>query len=141
LLYDDFPEVLQPVNSPHVSRQWDHPIETIGPMKCHHLNRMSLAERAKLNRQLKDAIEASLIRPNHSELGSPILFVRKAYGSLRMCIDYRGLNEVTRKDAYPLPRVDEVTAMCARTCVGKHTAKHRGQKETLARQERQPDTV
>jgi hypothetical protein len=34
-------------------------------------------------------------------------FVRKAYGSLRLCIDYRGLNEVTRKDAYPLPRVDD----------------------------------
>jgi hypothetical protein len=32
LLYDDFPELLQPVDSPHVSRQWDHPIETIGPM-------------------------------------------------------------------------------------------------------------
>jgi hypothetical protein len=34
-------------------------------------------------------------------------FVCKADGSLRMCIDYRGLNEVTRKDAYPLPRVDD----------------------------------
>jgi hypothetical protein len=33
--------------------------------------------------------------------------VRKAYGSLRLCIDYRGLNEVTRKDTYPLPRVDD----------------------------------
>jgi hypothetical protein len=32
--------------------------------------------------------------------------VRKADGSLRLCIDYRGLNEVTRKDAYPLPRVE-----------------------------------
>jgi hypothetical protein len=39
--------------------------------------------------------------------GSPILFVRKAYGSLRLCIDYRRLNEVTRKDAYPRPRVDD----------------------------------
>jgi hypothetical protein len=37
----------------------------------------------------------------------PILLVRKAYGSLRMCIDYRGLHEVTRKDAYTLPRVDD----------------------------------
>jgi hypothetical protein len=33
--------------------------------------------------------------------------VRKADGSLRLCIDYRGLNEVTRKDAYRLPRVDD----------------------------------
>jgi hypothetical protein len=50
---------------------------------------------------------AFLIRPSYSEFGLPILFVRKADGSLRLCIDYRGLNEVTRKDAYPLPRVDD----------------------------------
>jgi hypothetical protein len=56
--------------------------------------------------RLKDAVEARLIRPSHSQCGSPILFVRKAYGSHGLCIDYRGLNELTRKDAYPLPRVD-----------------------------------
>jgi hypothetical protein len=107
LLYDDFPELLQLVDSPHVSRQWDHPIETIGPMKRNRLNRLSHAKRAELNRQLKDAVDAGLIRPNYSEFGSPILFVRKANGSLCMCIDYRNLNEVTRKDAYPLSRVDD----------------------------------
>jgi hypothetical protein len=102
LRYDDFPELLQPVNSPHVSRQWDYLIETIGPMKRLRLYMSSLAERAELNRQLKDAMEDGLIRPSHSEFGSPILWVRKANGSLRMCIDYHGLNEVRRKDAYPL---------------------------------------
>jgi hypothetical protein len=64
LLYDDFPELLQPVDSPHVSRQWDHLIETTGPMRRKRLNRLSLAERAELNRQLKDAVEAGLIRPS-----------------------------------------------------------------------------
>jgi hypothetical protein len=76
-------------------------------MRRQRLNRLSLAERAELNRQLKDVVEAGLVRPCYSEFGSPILFVRKADGSLRLCIDYRGLNEVTRKDAYPLPRVDD----------------------------------
>jgi hypothetical protein len=75
-------------------------------MRRQRLNRLSHAERAELNRQLKDALEAGLIRPIYNEFGSPILFVLKADGSLRMCIDYNGLNEVTRKDAYPLPRVD-----------------------------------
>jgi hypothetical protein len=50
LLYDDFPELLQPVNSPHVSRQWNHPIDTSGPMKRQRLNALSPAERAELNR-------------------------------------------------------------------------------------------
>jgi hypothetical protein len=76
-------------------------------MKRQRLNRLSPAERAKLNRQLKDAVDDGLIRPSYSEFGSSIPFVRRADGSLRMCIDYRGLNEVTRKDAYPLPRVDD----------------------------------
>jgi hypothetical protein len=107
LLYDDFTELLQLVKSPHVSRQWDHPIETNGPMKRQRLNRLSPAERAKLNRQLKDAMEAGLVRPSHSDFGSSILFVRKDDGSLRLCTDYRGLHEVTRKYVYPLPRVDD----------------------------------
>jgi hypothetical protein len=51
-------------------------------------------------------MEVGLIRPSHNEFGSPILFVRKAYGSLRLCIAYRGLNKDARKDAYPLPHVD-----------------------------------
>jgi hypothetical protein len=77
-------------------------------MKRQRLNRLSPAERAELNRQLKDAVDAGLIRPSYNELGSPILFVRKGDGLLRLCIDYRGLNEVTRnKDAYPLTRVDD----------------------------------
>jgi hypothetical protein len=64
LLYDDFPELLQPVDSLRVSRQWDHPIETTGPMKRHRLNRLSPAERAELNRQLKYAVDIGLIRPS-----------------------------------------------------------------------------
>jgi hypothetical protein len=63
LLYTDFPELLQPVDSPHVSRQWDHPIETTSPMRRQRLDILSPAERAELNRQLKDAVEAGLIRP------------------------------------------------------------------------------
>jgi hypothetical protein len=56
LIYDNFLEVLCPVNSPHVGRQWDHPIQTTGSMKRQRLNRLSLAERAELNRQRKDAL-------------------------------------------------------------------------------------
>jgi hypothetical protein len=76
-------------------------------MKRQRFNILSYAERAELNRRLKDAVVAGLIRPSYIEFGSPILFVRKADGSLHLCIDYRGLNDVTRKDAYPLPRVDD----------------------------------
>jgi hypothetical protein len=78
LLYTDFPELLQPADSPLVSRQWDHAIETSGPMRRQRLNKLSPAERAELNRQLKDALEAGLIRPSYSEFGSPILFCARS---------------------------------------------------------------
>jgi hypothetical protein len=45
-LYDDFPGLLQPINSLPISRQWDRPIEITGPMKRQRLNILSSAERA-----------------------------------------------------------------------------------------------
>jgi hypothetical protein len=75
LLCDDFPELLPPVNSPHVSRLSDHPVETTGPMKSQRLIIISPGERAELNRHVRDAMEAGPIRPGHSEFGSPILVV------------------------------------------------------------------
>ena len=48
-----------------------------------------------------------VIRPSTSPWSSPIIMVRKKDGSWRFCIDFRKLNSVTHKDAYPLPRIDE----------------------------------
>jgi hypothetical protein len=68
-------------------------------MRRQRLNKLSPTKPAELNRQLKDVVDAGLIRSSYSEFGSPILLVREGDGSLRLCIDYRGLYEVTRKDA------------------------------------------
>ena len=48
------------------------------------------------------------IRPSKSPWGAPVLFVKKKDGSLRLCVDYRGLNKLTIKNKLPLPRVDDV---------------------------------
>jgi hypothetical protein len=79
-----------------------------GPVRRQRLYRLSHADTAKeVNRQVDDAIDAGLLRPSRSESGSPIHFAHKAYGSLRLCIDQRGLNEATRKDAYSLPHAKD----------------------------------
>ena len=60
---------------------------------------------------LKTYIETNLkngfIRPSKSPAGAPILFDKKPDGSLRLCVDYRGLNNLTIKNQYPLPLVGE----------------------------------
>ena len=54
---------------------------------------------------LDDALDKGLIRPSNSPAGAPILFVKKKDGSLQLCMDYRGLNRITRKNWYPLPLI------------------------------------
>ena len=53
-------------------------------------------------------IEKDFIRPSSSPWGTPILFVKKKDGSMRLCIDYRDLNKVTVKNKYPIPRIDNL---------------------------------
>ncbi|GBG64090.1 hypothetical protein CBR_g40539 [Chara braunii] len=70
--------------------------------------RMSPRELDELRRQLKELVEKGWIRPSVSPYGSPVLFIPKKEGTLRMCIDYRGLNAITVKNREPLPRIDDL---------------------------------
>jgi hypothetical protein len=74
-------------------------------MRRPRFDRLSPAGKEELNRQLKDVVDARLVRHSRNEFRSSIIFFRKADGSLRLCIDYIGMSEVTRKDDYPLPHV------------------------------------
>ena len=47
------------------------------------------------------------IQPSSSPWGSPVVLIKKKDGTLRFCLDYRKVNAVTMKGAYPLPRVDD----------------------------------
>jgi hypothetical protein len=69
---------------------------------------MSVEELKKLKKQLTELQEARYIRPSSSPWGALVLFVQKKDGSQRMCVDYRSLNDVTVKNKYPLPRIEDL---------------------------------
>jgi hypothetical protein len=63
-------------------------------------------QRQEVRQLLTNMLEGGVVEPSASPWASPIVLVQKKDGSTRFCVDYRKLNEVTRKDAYPLPRID-----------------------------------
>jgi hypothetical protein len=105
---DVFPEELPPGLPP--VRDLDHRIELIpgSTPPSRPTIRLSATEMDELKKQLAELVKAGFIQPSKSPFGAPILFVKKKDGTMRMCIDYRALNNITIKNAYPLPRIEEL---------------------------------
>ena len=72
------------------------------------LYRQTHEELAETKRQIDEYLMANQITPSTSPFGSPILLVKKKDGTMRMCVDYRGLNDITIKNTFPIPRVDDL---------------------------------
>jgi hypothetical protein len=71
---------------------------------------MSTEELLTVKEYLVDNLHKGFIVPSSAPFASPVLFVAKPGGGLRFCIDYRKLNNLTRKDQHPLPLIDETLA-------------------------------
>jgi hypothetical protein len=70
--------------------------------------RIDVKDLAELKKQIEELLSKGFMRPSSSPWGAPTLFVDKKDGSRRLCIDYRSLNEVTIKNKYPLPRIEDL---------------------------------
>ncbi|QRW18196.1 Retrotransposable element Tf2 protein [Rhizoctonia solani] len=71
---------------------------------------MTNAESKALKKHIDEELVTGKIRPSTSSASAPVMFVKKADGSLRLVVDYRKLNDVTHKNVYPLPRQDDLMA-------------------------------
>jgi hypothetical protein len=79
--------------------------------------RMVANQLAELKEQLQELLDKGYIHPSASPWGAPVIFVQKKDGTHRMCVDYRSLNEVTIKNKYPLPRIDDLFDQLKGACV------------------------
>jgi hypothetical protein len=69
---------------------------------------MATPKLTKLKEHIKELLEKGFIRPTSSPWGAPVIIVPKKDGTQRLCMDYHALNEVTTKNKYPLPRIDDL---------------------------------
>lgn len=85
-----------------------HTINTVDAQPIRQsARRLPLAKREEADRIIRDMEKEGVIEPSSSPWASPVVLVRKKDGSTRFCVDYRQLNSVTKKDSYPLPRIDD----------------------------------
>ena len=70
--------------------------------------RLPHAYRDMVQKELKEMLAHDIIEPSTSDWAAPIVLVKKQDGSLRLCVDYWRMNSVSKADAYPMPRIDEL---------------------------------
>jgi hypothetical protein len=70
--------------------------------------KMSTPKLKELQMHIEELLKKGYVCPSVSPWGAPVLFVKKKYGTLRLCIDFIQLNKVTVKNKYPLPRIDDL---------------------------------
>ena len=70
--------------------------------------RTPFAYRDEVKRQINEMLSHGLVTPSQSDYASPILCVKKKSGETRMCVDFRSLNQITKKYSFPMPNVDDI---------------------------------
>jgi hypothetical protein len=119
--YHDFADVFSEQEAynlpPH--REFDLKIETAeGELPLvRHVYSLSQAELAALRDFIDKNLKSGFIYPSHSSHGAPILFAKKKDSSLWLCVDYRGLNWITKKDQYPLPLIVDLLNTPGKACI------------------------
>jgi transposase InsO family protein len=92
------------------SKPWDHAIELVPeakPAGC-KVYPLSPSEQRELDAFLQENLDSGRIRPSKSPMASPVFFIKKKDGALRLVQDYRALNAITVKNKYPLPLISEL---------------------------------
>jgi hypothetical protein len=113
-IYKDYKDVFSKTAADQLPehRAYDHWIVLTEPLlgSFSPLYKQSTEELEATKAYVMENLQKGYIEHSRSPFASPILCVRKPNGDLRICVDYRKLNALTRKDVYPIPRIDELLA-------------------------------
>jgi len=109
-ILQEYGDVFQEPKGLPPNRSYDHSIPLQPGVQAVSVRpyRYPFYQKEEIERIVKELLESGVIRHSNSPFSSPVLLVRKADGSWRMCMDYRALNKVTVKDKFPIPVVDEL---------------------------------
>ncbi len=83
-------------------------IDPLAPIPNKPLRRYNPGEQKEIQLQVENMLKQKNIRPSTSPYGSPILMIKKKTGGWRMCLDYRAVNAITKRNVFPLPRIDDL---------------------------------
>ena len=110
VLLDEFADVFVPISQLPPKQTFQHHIDTLpGAQPVRYpCFRLSEVHKQAITAQVSELLQQGLIRPSNSPWASRLLMVPKKDGTLRLCIDYHDLNQVTKRDGYPLPRTDNL---------------------------------
>ena len=70
-------------------------------------NKNKIKNKSEIDKQSNEMLAHDVVAPSTSPWASPVVLVKKSDGTMRFCVDYRKLNQITKKDSYPLPRITE----------------------------------
>jgi len=110
--YHDYADVFSKVKASELPPHCDYDLKisleegTSPPLGT--LYSLSPVELSALQTFIDENLNTGFIRPTASSHATPVLFVKKKDGSLRLCVDFQGLNKITKKDCYPLPLISDL---------------------------------
>lgn len=116
-VFKGFEEMFVKDKNPELPKHqpWDHEInlEKDAQLRTAPIYKMTRRELEEVKKYITENLKRHYIRPSYSKFGSPVLFVPKKQGEIRLVVDYRILNKATIKDRYPLPLISELQEQLA----------------------------
>lgn len=142
-ILEGFPEVCEPITELPPRRARDHATALKEGSQPTNIRpyRYGYAQKSEIEKLVCEMLLTGIIQPSTSPYSSPVLLVKKKYGSWRFCVDYRALNQNTVPDKYHIPAKDELLDELGGATVFSKLDPKSGYHQILIREGHEPKTT